>query len=147
MLHISTFTLIRFQCLNVIVLHFYENRYIFFLFFTISSQLQQCWRAFLAYRTCNFKHTRPAYAMRRRPLVPRVGTLYFYFLTNPSLLIKWRLENNLTSLMSGHEFYCYCILINFIVWRLVNDSLSFPSKEGSSITYMLVLWESSDILE
>lgn len=110
-------------------------KWIYFLFFlTISSQLQQCWQAFLAYRTCNFKYTRPAYAMRRRPLVPRVGTLYFYFLTNPSLLIKWRLENNLTSLMSGHEFYCYCILINFIVWRLVNDSLSFPSKEGSSNT-------------
>lgn len=42
----------------------------------------------------------------------------FYFLTNPSLLIKWRLENNLTSLMSGHEFYCYCILINFHCFNL-----------------------------
>ena len=74
--------------------------------------------------------------IRNASLVPGVGTVYFYFLTNPSLLIKWRLENNLTSLMSGHEFYCYCILINFIVLGLVDDSLPFPIEEGSSILFL-----------
>lgn len=57
---------------------------------------------------------------------------FFYFLTNPSLLIKWRLKNNLTSLMSGHEFYCYCILINLSLFQRSSIALShsYISERG-----------------
>lgn len=85
------------------------------------------------------RHVIPSSAHCIRNARTRGGTLYFYFHTNPSLLIKWRLENNLTSLMSGHEFYCYCILIKISLFD--GSSIPFRVRKEVGFLFSKVLYD------